>query len=99
MGNTYSRINENWWHERTASDFKKLYLSRRKLASDPLVGGNIAIQDIELWKKTIALDLALLKVIKYIPWYDVISDVNIKKNLRIAMTARINASNIARMCR
>ncbi|CAF1350146.1 unnamed protein product [Didymodactylos carnosus] len=73
------------------------YLSRRKLAIDHLVGGNIEIQDIELWTKTIALDPALLKVIKYIPWYDVISDVNIKKNLRKAMTIRINASNIARM--
>ncbi|CAF1606176.1 unnamed protein product, partial [Didymodactylos carnosus] len=73
------------------------YLSRRKLAIDHLVGGNIEIQDIELWTKTIALDPALLKVIKYIPWYDVISDVNIKKNLRKAMTIRINASNIALM--
>jgi hypothetical protein len=73
------------------------YLLRRKLAIDHLLGGNIEIQDIELWTKTIALDPALLKVIKYIPWYDVISDVNIKKNLRQAMTVRINASNIARL--
>ncbi|CAF1240494.1 unnamed protein product [Rotaria sordida] len=73
------------------------YSSRRKLAIDHLVGGNIEIQDIELWKQTIALDPALLKVLKYIPWYDAISDINIKKNLRKAMTTRINASNIARM--
>lgn len=73
------------------------YLSRRKLVVDHLVGGDLGTNDIELWKKTVAFNPALLKVIKYIPWYNVVSDVNIKRNLRRAMTIRINVSNIARM--
>jgi hypothetical protein len=75
----------------------KFYYTRRKKLLDHRIGGNILlINNTDEWKKTIVYNPALLTVKKYLPWYDLISNITIKRNLKQAIERRMNATSIIR---
>ncbi|CAF1068212.1 unnamed protein product [Rotaria sordida] len=75
----------------------KFYYMRRKKLLDHRIGGNILlINNTDEWKKTIVYNPALLTVEKYLPWYDLISNKAIKRNLKQAIERRMEANSVIR---
>lgn len=71
----------------TADSF---YTQRRQLTLNHRLGGNSIISDQATWLGTIASNPALLKIERYIPWWDVVTDPKIKKNLEKAVIDRLD---------
>ncbi|CAF3323683.1 unnamed protein product [Rotaria sp. Silwood2] len=75
----------------------KFYYMRRKKLLDHRIGGNILlINNTDEWKKTIVYNPALLTVEKYLPWYDLITNSVIKRNLKQAIEKRMKATSVIR---
>ncbi|CAF3775100.1 unnamed protein product [Rotaria sp. Silwood1] len=82
---------------KTTPCIDRFYYDRRKKLLDHRIGGNILlINNTDEWKKTIVYNPALLTVKKYLPWYDFISNMTIKRNLKQAVERRMNAINTIR---
>ncbi|CAF1348709.1 unnamed protein product, partial [Didymodactylos carnosus] len=76
------------------------YAVRRMKPVDHFIGGNmLAVSDTALWQKSIVQDPALLRVLQYVPWYDVIENPTKKENLRQAIIKRYNRTNEERIAR
>ncbi|CAF5187153.1 unnamed protein product, partial [Rotaria sp. Silwood1] len=54
------------------------------------LGGNPTINDHTTWIRTIAANPALLKIDRYIPWWDVLTDTKIKQNMQKAIADRLD---------
>jgi hypothetical protein len=72
---------------------------RRKIILDNRIGGDANVGDLDLWKQTLRSNPALLKILKYIPWYDVVQDPHIKTNLHMAITRRIKSAATVQLAR
>ncbi|CAF4831041.1 unnamed protein product [Rotaria sp. Silwood1] len=67
-----------------------LYTQRRQLTLNHRLGGNPTINDHSTWIRTIASNPALLKIDRYIPWWDVLTDTKIKQNMQKAIADRLD---------
>lgn len=74
----------------TNGTMDSFYTQRRQLTLDHRLGGNSIIRDRAAWIGTIASNPALLKIDRYIPWSDAVTDNKIKKNLEKAVRDRLN---------
>ena len=74
----------------TNGTMDSFYTQRRQLTLDRRLGGNPIIRDQAAWTETIASNPALLKIDRYIPWWDAVTDAKIKKNLEKAVLDRLN---------
>ncbi|CAF1373511.1 unnamed protein product [Rotaria sp. Silwood1] len=85
-------LKEELLNEKPCLDY--YYYKRRKVVVNRRLGGNLAlINDTTEWKKSVILDPALLSVIQYTPWYEFVSNSQIKANLKLAIQRRISAAN------
>ncbi|CAF0806318.1 unnamed protein product [Didymodactylos carnosus] len=70
------------------------YWLRRKKLIDHRIGGDITlINNTAEWQKTIVHAPALLSIVKYIPWDELIVNETIKAHLQYAIMARVNETN------
>jgi hypothetical protein len=58
------------------------YAERRKISVDHYLGGDPSISNKTLWPQSLPDNPALLKIERYTPWYEVISDPVIRENLK-----------------
>jgi hypothetical protein len=58
------------------------YAERRKILIDHYLGGDPSISNKTLWLQSLPDNPALLKIERYTPWYEFISDPVIQKNLK-----------------
>ncbi|CAF2891598.1 unnamed protein product [Rotaria sp. Silwood2] len=67
-----------------------LYTQRRQLTLNHRLGGNPTANDQAAWIRTISFNPALLKIDRYIPWWDVLTDTKIKRNMQKAIADRLD---------
>ncbi|CAF3947660.1 unnamed protein product [Rotaria sp. Silwood1] len=73
------------------------YWQRRRKLVDHRIGGDVLmINDAVKWEQTIVFAPALLSIVKYIPWYNLIQNGTIKNNLERAIKTRVQQMTLAR---
>ena len=74
------------------------YLEERwKIILDHLIGGDVNVSDFDQWQETLSYSPALLRILKYISWLDIVPNSTIKTNLQTAMADRIRAASVTRI--
>ena len=74
------------------------YANRRKISKDHRLGGDPTRVDEEAWATTIAANPALLKVVQYVPWSDMIEiDPAVRENLRKLIKQRTTLADQVRI--
>ncbi|CAF4502472.1 unnamed protein product, partial [Rotaria socialis] len=57
-------------------------ISKRRL------GGDVALDNDNEWKRTLSTGPALLQILEMVPWYDLVTDEAVKQNLRTIIRYR-----------
>ena len=65
------------------------YASQTRVTSKRRLGGNVQIEKINKLKRTLAVAPALLEILAMIPWYEVVSNETVKRNLRTSIQYRL----------
>ena len=65
------------------------YTQRRQLTLNHRLGGDPTRNDQITWFKTIGSNPALLRIDRYIPWWEVVTDSKIKNNIQKAIVNRL----------
>lgn len=58
------------------------FLTAFHMISKRRLGGNTKADDDLDWKRTLAVEPALLQILEMVPWYDFVQDQAVKRNLR-----------------
>ena len=65
------------------------YASQARVTSKRRLGGNVQVENDYEWKRTLAVAPALLQILTMIPWYEFVSNVTVKRNLRVSIQCRL----------
>ncbi|CAF3331461.1 unnamed protein product [Rotaria socialis] len=64
------------------------YASFARMISKRRLGGDVALDNDNEWKRTLSTGPALLQILEMVPWYDFVTDEAVKQNLRTIIRYR-----------
>ncbi|CAF3370495.1 unnamed protein product [Rotaria socialis] len=64
------------------------YASFARMISKRRLGGDVALDNDNEWKRTLSTGPALLQILEMVPWYDLVTDEAVKQNLRTIIRYR-----------
>ena len=65
------------------------YASQTRVTSKRRLGGNVEAKNDNEWKRTLATAPALLQIFTTMPWYALVSNKAVKRNLRASIQCRL----------
>ena len=69
------------------------YASQARETSKRRLGGNVQAENDNKWKKTLAVEPALLQILEMIPWYEFVTNRVVKQNLRASIQYRLRCAH------
>ena len=65
------------------------YASQARVTSKRRLGGDVQVENDNEWKRTLAVAPALLQILEMIPWYELVTNRVVQRNLRASIQCRL----------